>query len=713
MPLLLLVVKASVVLLSALGAAGLLGRSAASTRHRVWSVAFALILAVPALARVMPSLNVTLPAIQQEAPDIKGSEGQSSISSSTTFNVADPSITVSQIKGLSGTNGLHGPSLPFMAEMTWALGCVAALGLLALSLFRVQRLSRDSDELIDDEWQSSTSSISARFGLSPAPRLIVSERVTSPMAGGLFRPTVFLPSGAQQWEKERRDVVLTHEIAHLASRDPLRHLLVRIGVACYWFHPLAWLAAHRATVCREQACDEAVLAAGTRPSAYARVLLELAESLGSGAAPITALPMAQRSNLEKRVMTILNNDVRRSSARVWQLAAVGLAAVTLSVAAARPFAAAIDTPSATVIDKAPAAVTPASVTAIADPRTAPAPIARVSSSTAICRWNRDDAFSGTSSISGDGMTMMIGRSGTQTIVQRSFDGLRVCMVADGIADRVDRPAQMLERAAHVVMSAERDGQSQQLEITRAAGGARTAWRVNGKERQVDAGAEEWRRSMLAVLDATWESAQIRGEVSSLRGEISSIRGEESSLRGQISSVRGQVSSYNGRISSVRGNESSLRGEISAIDGELSSLRGQISSEQGAISSLESRRDDAPGDERRSIDARIAEHRQRIDEIHKQIDAFDAAGKRRDVEKTLDSFNADQKVRDLQKTIDGYNADAKVREIEQQIAALKVGDKQRELEKQIASLNADVRVEAIDKQLTAALADLRAAIAKIR
>src|SRR5260370_6837174 len=93
------------------------------------------------------------------------------------------------------------------------------------------------------------------------------------MAGGCWQPTVFLPAAARDWTTERRDVVLTHELAHLAGRDPLRHALARVAVALYWFHPLAWIAAARASAAREAACDEAVIATGVRPSTYARILL--------------------------------------------------------------------------------------------------------------------------------------------------------------------------------------------------------------------------------------------------------------------------------------------------------------------------------------------------------------------------------------------------------------------------------------------------------
>ena len=130
---------------------------------------------------------------------------------------------------------------------------------------------------------------------------------------------------------EQRDVVLAHEIAHLAGHDPLRHVAARLAVAFYWFHPLAWMAARQAAAAREQACDEAVLALGTRPSAYARVLLELAESMQPSAAGLGALPMVERSHLETRLMAILNDDVPcRAERRGVVIPAIGVVLCTLA-----------------------------------------------------------------------------------------------------------------------------------------------------------------------------------------------------------------------------------------------------------------------------------------------------------------------------------------------------------------------------------------------
>src|SRR5207244_5665202 len=166
---------------------------------------------------------------------------------------------------------------------------------------------------------------------------------TMPMAWGIFRSAVLMPADADTWPSHRLRVVLLHELAHVKRRDCLTHLVAQMVCAAYWFNPLAWMAARRLRTERERACDDLVLAAGTRGSDYADQLLDIARVMRAGRFPAVlagaSLAMAQRSQLEGRLMAILDPSVpRRGLTRARALAAaVVFALLIVPVASVQPW----------------------------------------------------------------------------------------------------------------------------------------------------------------------------------------------------------------------------------------------------------------------------------------------------------------------------------------------------------------------------------------
>jgi beta-lactamase regulating signal transducer with metallopeptidase domain/predicted nucleic acid-binding Zn-ribbon protein len=731
-----LLLKASLLLSVTLLAARLLQRAPAATRHRLWSLAFAALLALPLLASALPALSVPVPAGWRapiflprppeaaRARDVLGSNP----TQPEAVTIADgPAASRAPLPAAHENPGATPwPTIIALLVASWLTGTAAAAGALLLSLFRVRRLARTADEMDDAAWRIDADTLGSRLGLRRRARLLVSRGVRTPMAGGIWRPVIFLPPSARAWQADCRHVVLAHELAHLAGRDPLRHLAARLAVALYWFHPLAWMAAKQSSVAREQACDAAVLALGTRPSAYAQVLLDLADVMHPSAPALAALPMVERSLLERRLTAILNGDLRPATRRRLLMPAIGVALLTISVAAAQP----AGSTSANV----PGLATMAGATAPAKmanpPSTANAAATAGGATTAqpgivrdsACSWDVSDGstFSGTMSTSRSGgrtiVSEQIGTRGADRVIQESFGDLQICMRAEGVGtiETAERPSQWLGRARRVVMEARRGRTVQQLDVEPGAGGApRILWRVGSTERAFDAAAQHWRDRMLAALDTIWELSNLRGEVSTLHGEISSIRGELSSLQGEISALRGEVSSMDGRASSIRGDESTLHGEISSIQGHVSSLRGAISSEQGAISSLDASRYGADASERARIAASIDKHDAEIARIERQIRDYDADAKVAAVEQEIKVLNADAKVAAIDTQIRAFDLDGKIRDVERRIAALDVDGKVAATERQIASLDADRRGRQLEERRDSEMKQLEAAIAAVR
>lgn len=159
----------------------------------------------------------------------------------------------------------------------WLLGSVLFCGKVALGLITLLRIERVSSDLASEQpWKAILEECRRDLGIRRPVHLLRFPGRIMPMTWGVFRHFVVLPSSAMRWSGQRLRAVLMHELAHIRRRDYLASLLRDAVCALYWFHPLVWWAAREMDDDREEASDDAVIAAGQRPVAYAEHLATVA-----------------------------------------------------------------------------------------------------------------------------------------------------------------------------------------------------------------------------------------------------------------------------------------------------------------------------------------------------------------------------------------------------------------------------------------------------
>jgi hypothetical protein len=150
----------------------------------------------------------------------------------------------------------------------------AALGLARIAcaagrLVLVRRRARPAGERV--------TALADEVGGRVRPPVLLSREVPVPMATGVFRPAILLPEAlpAALSDDAVKDV-LRHELHHVRRGDAAANVLQSVLLAAWWFHPLCHLLDRQARAAREECCDDAVVAAGRDPGAYARSLLDVA-----------------------------------------------------------------------------------------------------------------------------------------------------------------------------------------------------------------------------------------------------------------------------------------------------------------------------------------------------------------------------------------------------------------------------------------------------
>jgi beta-lactamase regulating signal transducer with metallopeptidase domain/HEAT repeat protein len=390
--LLLLLIKATVILVAALGITIAMQRASATARHLVWLVTLGGLLLVPALTAwsplklaVLPAssidfnvsvadsrLNQRIPSAQNKAPNeatITAPNGASIVASSVE-RPAPPTSTSTPTFPRLALSGLS------LIVAIWGAVVLAILISLAWAGMSVRRIVRNARPLDSPDWMTPLFEIADRIGLDDAPRLLQSTEAKMPFACGITKPTIVLPAESESWTLDRRRAVLLHELAHVRRHDLLGHTLGRLACAVYWFHPLVWTAAKRLRSESERACDDLALACGTRATDYAEHLLDIVTSVRGDSTPLVALAMARRKEFEGRMLAILDPHLRHSTPTRRQSAALiaALALISLTVGAVAPVARSAEAAVVAVAPHPQAVAEPSAAPSVTAPALTDAPL---------------------------------------------------------------------------------------------------------------------------------------------------------------------------------------------------------------------------------------------------------------------------------------------------------------------------------------------------
>jgi len=117
-----------------------------------------------------------------------------------------------------------------------------------------------------------------------------------------FASIILLPPEQADWDLPKRQAVLAHERAHIASRDFYLLLLASLNRAMFWFSPFAWWQLRRLAELAEIIADARAIEVLEDRMSYAELLLELVQNVRPR--PL-GLEMARACTVPERVDRIL------------------------------------------------------------------------------------------------------------------------------------------------------------------------------------------------------------------------------------------------------------------------------------------------------------------------------------------------------------------------------------------------------------------------
>lgn len=131
-----------------------------------------------------------------------------------------------------------------------------------------------------------------------------SDRISSPLTYGVFRPVILMPKAADGTDTEQLPYILTHEYVHICRFDSITKLIATIALCIHWFNPMVWVMYALFNRDMELACDESVIRqfGENSKSAYSFMLINM-KAKQSGFLPFCN--SFSKNAIEERITAIM------------------------------------------------------------------------------------------------------------------------------------------------------------------------------------------------------------------------------------------------------------------------------------------------------------------------------------------------------------------------------------------------------------------------
>ncbi|HEV2132668.1 MAG TPA: M56 family metallopeptidase [Terracidiphilus sp.] len=188
----------------------------------------------------------------------------------------------------------HAAWIPLLLAMTWLCGMVLVMARILRGWLRVRAALRNASPM----------KLALDFPV------FSTNAVMEPGIFGVFLPVLLLPQGVvDRLSRAQLDAIVAHEMCHVRRRDNLTFALHMLVEAVFWFFPGVWWIGARLIDEREQACDEAVVQAGSAAETYAEGILTVCKYCVES--PLACVSGITGSDLKERIIRIMSNRMAR------------------------------------------------------------------------------------------------------------------------------------------------------------------------------------------------------------------------------------------------------------------------------------------------------------------------------------------------------------------------------------------------------------------
>ena len=338
----------------------------ATTRHNIWLITLISFMLMPLLVFVpKPSVNINLlefftaqkfepitpqatiqdntselivdknkpfinKNINNDSNNIASNVETAQINTSVNSNTTKPD---SALLATSNSKGLNFPGLVKAIFIFWLIGSLYLVRRLWGEYRAARELELQSDS-VTPYFERRFAQLCERLEIKEKPLLRFHAGINAPMTVGLVRVWVAIP---MVWREEIDDDIfdqtLTHELGHIARKDPLVNTIQRLLNILFWMYPAVWYVSRQLELERESACDDWVLTHDGKGHTYANNLLNVAESLYLQPHVLAVGCLRSHSQLSRRIQNLLNKSSDHAVKNSWKLLLATTAGLFLTLSA--------------------------------------------------------------------------------------------------------------------------------------------------------------------------------------------------------------------------------------------------------------------------------------------------------------------------------------------------------------------------------------------
>ena len=203
------------------------------------------------------------------------------------------------------------PTWRAMLMLLHLSGILVVFGLVIRQMNSLRRLVLNSHQAADSVSRI-CQTLQQTIGYRRQVRVLQSVTTDSPIAFGVFRPTIILPADTEELVAQDLKTILGHELAHLRQGDAWTNWLQLLLMAVWWFHPVFWMLHRHLRRVREDCCDDTLIAGGlTSADDYCSTLLRVARQSSSTRIHVACSMADGLHPLSTRLRRILDPRVHR------------------------------------------------------------------------------------------------------------------------------------------------------------------------------------------------------------------------------------------------------------------------------------------------------------------------------------------------------------------------------------------------------------------